>query len=196
MKRLTAPIAALIYTAAIAFANPGATQTLDEGQRAELEALRSGEMRKLVIHSEPIPAPDTVYTDPGETEYRLSDSNGAIRLVNFWATWCAPCRQEKPSLDALQAQLASDDFAVIAIATGRNSLEGIARFNEDVGITTLDTYLDPRSELAAGMNVPGLPVTVVLNRDGAEIARLMGGADWDSDSAKSIVAFLTTAPHE
>jgi thiol-disulfide isomerase/thioredoxin len=153
-------------------------------------------MRKLVVHAEPIPAPDTPYTDPDEIEYRLSDTNGAVRLVNFWATWCAPCRQEKPALDALQAQLASDDFAVIAIATGRNSLDGIARFNEEVGITTLETYLDPRGKLATGMNVPGLPVTVVLNRDGAEIARLMGGADWDSDSAKAIVAFLTSAPHE
>lgn len=195
MKRLTAPIAALVYTGALAFANPGAAQTLDEGQRAELEALRSGEMRKLVVHAEPIPASDNAYTDAEETEFRLSDSNGAVRLVNFWATWCAPCRQEKPSLDALQAQLASEDFQVIAIATGRNSLEGIARFNEDVGITTLDTYLDPRGKLATGMNVPGLPVTVVLNREGAEIARLMGGADWDSDSARSIIGFLTGLPH-
>ena len=196
MKRLTAPIAALVYTAALAFANPGAAQTLDAEQRAELEALRSGEMRKLVVHAEPIPAPDIVYTDPEEAEYLLADTNGAVRLVNFWATWCAPCRQEKPSLDSLQAQLASDDFGVIAIATGRNSLDGIARFNEEVGITTLDTYLDPRGNLATGMNVPGLPVTVVLNRDGAEIARLMGGADWDSDSAKAIIAFLTAAPHD
>lgn len=194
MKLLTAPIAALVYTAVLACANPAAAQVLDAGQRAELEFLREGDMRKLVVHAEPVPAPDTVYTDPGEGEHRISDSNGSVRLVNFWATWCAPCRQEKPALDALQAQLASEDFQVIAIATGRNSLDGITRFNEDVGITTLATYLDPRGELATAMNIPGLPVTVVLNRDGAEIARLMGGADWDSESARNIIGFLTSAP--
>ena len=102
---------------------------------------------------------------------QLAESNGQVRLVNFWATWCAPCRTEKPSLDQLEAELAGPDFEVIAIATGRNPPEAIHRFNDEVGIVALTTYLDPKSELASEMQVPGLPVTVVLNREGMEIAR-------------------------
>ena len=63
--------------------------------------------------------------------------------MNFWATWCAPCRREKPTLDALQRELGGADFAVIPIATGRNGPEAIERFNAEVGITALPTFLDP-----------------------------------------------------
>jgi thiol-disulfide isomerase/thioredoxin len=181
----------LLYTAVALAANPAAAQVLTPEQREAVEALREGEMRKLTVHEAPVPGSDAVFTDRDGGEHRLSDGDGAVRLVNFWATWCAPCRQEKPSLDALNAERASPDFGVIAIASGRNSLEAIDRFNEEVGIVTLDTYLDPRTALAGEMRVPGLPVTVVLNRDGDEIARLMGGADWNGESARAIVAYLT-----
>ena len=123
----------------------------------------------------------------------LAASNGKVRLVNFWATWCAPCRKEKPTLDALERELGGPDFGVIAIATGRNSPEAIDAFNAEAGIAALRTYLDPKGELAAAMNVPGLPVTVVLNRAGQEVARLLGGADWTSESARVIVAALIAA---
>lgn len=169
---------------------PAAAQAMTAIQRAAIAEMREGEMRKLVLHEEPRPAPQTVFTDLGGAEETLADSNGKVRLVNFWATWCAPCRQEKPALDALQRGLGGEDFAVIAVATGRNSPEAIERFNRDVGVAALDTHLDPRSALAAAMNIPGLPVTVVLDRDGDEIGRLMGGADWDSASARAIVQRL------
>jgi thiol-disulfide isomerase/thioredoxin len=186
-----APVLALLYTALLAFANPAAAGGLSVEQRAELEALREGDMRKLVVHAEPLPAPDVAFSNPDGTPETIADSNGQVRLVNFWATWCAPCRREKPALDALQRDLGGEDFAVIAIATGRNSPEAIERFNEELGITALETHLDPDSALAAAMNIPGLPVTVLLDRDGAEIGRLMGGGDWDQPSAHAIVRYLT-----
>jgi thiol-disulfide isomerase/thioredoxin len=186
--------AALLYIALLAVANPAAAQVLTEALRDEITALREGDMRKLVVHDEPVAAPEAAFTDPEGHEVTLADSNGRVRLVNFWATWCAPCRQEKPSLDALERGMGGADFAVMAVATGRNAPEAIADFNEDVGIETLETYLDPKAALAGAMNVPGLPVTAVLNRDGEEIARLMGGADWNSDSARAIVARLIETP--
>ncbi|HMQ93445.1 MAG TPA: TlpA disulfide reductase family protein [Amaricoccus sp.] len=190
MTRLPALIPALVYTAFAAFANPALARPLTEAERAEVMALREGDMRKLVVHEAAIPAPDTVFTDPEGAEMSLADSDGRIRLVNFWATWCAPCRIEKPALDALERDLGGPDFEVIAIATGRNSLEAIEDFNAEVGVTVLATHLDPKGALAAAMNVPGLPVTVILDRDGAEIGRLMGGADWDAASARAIVSYL------
>ena len=197
MTRLPAPFAALaaatVYTVLAAFANPAAAQVLTETQRAGISALREGDMRKLVLHKAPQPAPDAAFTDPAGNEVTLADSNGRVRLVNFWATWCAPCREEKPALAALEEALGGEDFAVLAVATGRNSPEAIEAFKEEVGVTSLETYLDPRAALASAMGVPGLPVTAVLSRDGAEIARLTGGADWNSESARAIIGALISA---
>ena len=76
----------------------------------DLASFRTGDMRKLVVHETPIPVPDTEYTDAAGAPATLAASNGRVRLVNFWATWCAPCRKEMPSLDALQRDKGGPDF--------------------------------------------------------------------------------------
>jgi thiol-disulfide isomerase/thioredoxin len=173
-----------------AFANPAAALT--DAERADLGALRAGDMRKLVVHAEAVPAPTEPLTAPDGAETTLAASNGRLRVVNFWATWCAPCREEMPSLDALgQARPQVD---VMLVATGRNNPEAIERFARDVGLPDLRTFVDPRSRLAAAMNVPGLPVTVILDRDGGEIARLLGGADWASQDALAVFDYLLALP--
>ena len=111
-------------------------------------------------------------------------------LVNFWATWCAPCRKEMPQLNALQKEFGGDDFQVLTIATGRNSEEGIKRFFEEAGVDSLPRHQDPKQKLASQMGVFGLPISVLLDREGREIARLQGDAKWDSDSARAIIAAL------
>lgn len=93
-------------------------------------------------------------------------------------------------LDALQAEFGGEDFEVVTIATGRNSVQGIRRFYEEVGVTNLPVLLDTKQDLSREMGVFGLPVTLILDREGREIARLIGEADWQSDSAKSIVSAL------
>ncbi|WP_112320502.1 TlpA family protein disulfide reductase [Oceanibium sediminis] len=177
---------ALLYASLALFANAAFAAPPTEA----LEALREGDMRKLAVHADARALDAITFTDKAGAEVTLADSNGKVRLVNFWATWCAPCRAEKPALDALNKALSGPDFEVIAIATGRNSLEGIERFNAEVGVESLDTYLDPKSEAARGLGVLGLPVTLVLDRDGNEIARMQGGADWSSDSARAIIEAL------
>ena len=156
----------------------------------DLEPLRTGDMRKLVVHAEPVPVPDTEYTDATGEPTTLAASNGRVRLVNFWATWCAPCRKEMPALEALAREEAGPDFAVITIATGRNSPEGIAAFREEAGITELPDARDPKGRLAAAMGVAGLPVSVILDREGLEIARIMGDADWNGPDARALIAAL------
>ncbi len=188
LRNLTIPL--LVYTAALALATPAAAQTLDASARGEIEALRDGDMRKLAVLEAPAAAPDTVYLGPDGAETTLAGSDGKLRVVNFWATWCAPCREEMPALEALQAAFGGADFDVVLIATGRNSPEAIDRFFAEAGIDGLATGTDPTSALARAMGVPGLPVTVILNREGAEIARLVGGADWNGASAHAIVAAL------
>jgi thiol-disulfide isomerase/thioredoxin len=183
-KRLSGVAAGLLYAALAVAANPARAL-----EPADLEALRAGDMRKLVVHDEPVPAPDVAFTAPDGSETTLADSDGRVRLVNFWATCCAPCRAEMPALDALERELGGPDFQLMTIATGRNSPEAIDEFFAEVG-TSLPTALDPKSALARAMNVPGLPVTVLLDRDGNEVARLMGGAEWDSGDAKAIVGAM------
>ena len=157
------------------------------------EALRQGDMRKLTFHAEPQAVSDTPFTAADGTEMTLADYSGQITVVNFWATWCAPCRAEMPSLAALQTEFGGDDFEVVTIATGRNPRPAMERFFDEIGVDNLPLHADPRQTLARGMGVLGLPITVILDRDGMEIARLQGDAHWDSDSAKAIVAALIAA---
>ena len=186
---------ALLYAVLLVGANPAPAQEIGTDERAALAALLEGDMRKLAILDAPVPAPGIGFTAADGSETTLAAGAGRIRLVNFWATWCAPCREEMPALDALQRELGGEDFAVLPIATGRNEPEAIARFWEEAGITTLATALDPRSGLAGAMNVLGLPVTVILDREGREIARMLGGADWSGASARAVVDYLVALPH-
>ena len=178
---------ALIYTALGLFANTAVADT------SALSEMREGDMRKLVFHAEPKPAGTSAFTDPDGREYRLADWDGKVVLLNFWATWCAPCRKEMPMLDALQVEFGGDAFEVVTIATGRNSPQGIRRFFEEVGVTHLPVLLDPRQDLAREMGVFGLPVTVILDSEGEEIARMVGEADWATENARAIVAALISA---
>ena len=130
----------------------------------------------------------TTLPDPAGTPQPFAQWKGQVIVANFWATWCAPCRHEMPSLDRLQA--AMPEIAVVPVATGRNAVAGIQRFFEEEGIKNLPILRDPKSELARSMGVFGLPITVIVNPEGQEVARLIGDAEWDSDSAKAILAAL------
>jgi thiol-disulfide isomerase/thioredoxin len=155
---------------------------------ADVSALRDGDMKKLALHEAPVGIPDVGLVDAEDSPRSLAEYRGKWVVLNFWATWCAPCRHEMPSLDRLQAAL--PEIAVVPVATGRNAVTGIERFFTEEAIVNLPILRDPTSELARGMHVLGLPVTVILNPEGQEIARLIGDAAWDSDSAKAILAAL------
>ncbi|MDU8946059.1 TlpA disulfide reductase family protein [Ovoidimarina sediminis] len=158
---------------------------------AALEAMREDSMRKLLFHGEPqTEVSEALFTDPGGAEYRLADWRGKYVLVNFWATWCAPCRKEMPALDALQKEFQGEAFEVVTLATGRNALGGINRFFEEEGIEALPILLDPSQAVARDMGVLGLPISVILDPEGREIARLRGDAEWYSDSARAIIGAL------
>jgi thiol-disulfide isomerase/thioredoxin len=170
-----------LYTAFVLGANPGLAND-------EAMALRDGDMKKLAFHAEAVGLPETVLLDATDGAHSLADHRGKWVVVNFWATWCAPCRHEMPSLDRLQ--LAMPDIAVLPIATGRNAVPGIEKFYATAEIKSLPILRDTKSELARAANVLGLPVTLILNPEGQEIARLIGDAEWDSDNAKAILSTL------
>jgi thiol-disulfide isomerase/thioredoxin len=169
----------VVYTALALGANAG---------RADVAALREGDMKKLTLHDVPVAVPETVLLDAADGEHSLAEYRGKWVVLNFWATWCAPCRQEMPSLDRLR--VAMPEIAVVPVATGRNAVEGIQRFFEVAGVEGLPILRDPKSDLARAMGVFGLPITVILNPEGQEVARLIGDAEWDSDNAKAVLAAM------
>lgn len=175
---------ALLYTATLMLANPAVADV------AAAKAALDGSMKKLVFHSAPKPAGTADFMTFDEQPLTLSQWQGKWVLVNFWATWCAPCRKEMPMLSELQTELGGDDFEVLTIATSRNPPPAIKAFFNEIGVTNLPMHRDPRSTLAREMSVLGLPVSVILNPDGQEVARLTGDADWSSDSAKAALRAL------
>lgn len=175
----------LLYTALVLGANAAFAGEVD------WQAAKDAGLAKLVP-SENAPAlPETTFTDRDGGTHSFADYKGKVILVNFWATWCAPCREEMPSLDALQSELGGEDFQVVTIATGRNPPEKIDKFFEETGVENLPVLLDPKQKLARDMGVVGLPVSVLIDRDGNEVARLVGDADWSSDAAKDVIRQLT-----
>lgn len=174
-------LAAVLYTALALGANAG--------DLSELEALREGSMRKLALHEAPRPVPEIAIDGP-DGPVSLADFNGELVVLNFWATWCAPCRHEMPALSALQTALEGKPGRVVTVATGRNPEGAVTRFMEEIGVENLPIYRDPKQQLARNMGVLGLPVTVILDGAGQEVARLTGDAEWDSPSALAIIEAL------
>lgn len=174
-------LTALLYTGLILTANGALADGIAD--------LRDGDMKKLVVHEAP-KAFSTAEFDGPEGKVSLTDYEGKVVLVNFWALWCAPCREEMPTLEALAQDFADRDFAVVTVATGPNAPPAVDRFFEEIGVTTLPKYLDPRATLGRSAGVLGLPVSVILNREGEEVARLTGTADWASESARAIVSAM------
>jgi len=157
---------------------------------SEVAALRDGDMKKLNFHSEPQPVSQIPFTRQDGTTGTLADYQGKHIVLNFWATWCAPCRKEMPMLSELQTELGGDAFEVVTLATGRNAPPAMKKFFDEIGVDNLPLHRDPQSAIAREMGVFGLPITVILTPEGQEIARLQGDAHWNSDSAKAILRAL------
>lgn len=151
-----------------------------------LDSYVRGEMSRFVTLDEAPPQPlGRIVTGDGE-EITLADRRGKLVLVNFWATWCAPCIVEMPELDALQARLGSDDFEVMAISMDR-SMDEARRFYAENGLEHLALYHDPALRLAMSAGSRGLPTTILYDRHGGEIGRLTGEAAWASDDAVALI---------
>ena len=136
--------------------------------------------------------PDISFEAPGGGRKSLSDFRGKIVLLNLWATWCIPCREEMPALDKLQAKAGGPDFEVVAINIDTTRLERRQAFLDTAGVKSLAFYADPKAEafqvLRAANKVEGLPTSWLIGRDGCEIGVLAAKADWGSADAAALIA--------
>jgi thiol-disulfide isomerase/thioredoxin len=153
-----------------------------------LEALRVGDMMKLQFGADR--GSDIVFKHEDGSDLTLAAFEGQYVVLNFWATWCAPCRKEMPHLSELQDEFGGEGLAVVTVATGTNQRPAMERFFEEIGVDNLPLHTDANSALARDMGVVGLPVTLIMDPQGQEIARLIGDADWASDTAKEILTAL------
>ncbi|MEM7687247.1 MAG: TlpA disulfide reductase family protein, partial [Pseudomonadota bacterium] len=112
-------LSALLYGVIALGANSVAAEGLSSDQRAALMEMREGDMQKLVFHKEARPAISEVFRDQYGNEVTLQDYEGKVVVLNFWATWCPPCRAEMPSIDRLSADMAGPDVEVLALSTDR-----------------------------------------------------------------------------
>ncbi len=134
----------------------------------------------FAIHDAPKPVPEISFEN-GDGEARtLADFRGRVVLLNVWATWCVPCREEMPTLDRLQAELGGPDFEVVALSIDRAGPEVVSEFFAEIGIENIALHIDPSSKALFALGIVGLPATLLINREGDEIGRLIGPAEWDS----------------
>ena len=151
-------------------------------------ALSVGEMAAFVFKKQPEALPEFTFLDGTGKERTLKDWRGKVVLLNLWATWCVPCRKEMPGLDRLQATLGSDKFEVVAISADRTGLDGARKFLASVKSEKLGLYADPTVRITSTLKAIGMPATLLIDREGREIGRLTGPAEWDSPEAKALIA--------
>lgn len=136
-----------------------------------------------LVTKEPEPVPPISFTDRAGNAATLERYRGRLVVLNLWATWCAPCREEMPALDRLQAALGEDGVAVVALAVDRGGAQAVDVFLDQTPVEHLDIVIDATARSARQLRAPGLPTTLVLDREGREIARVLGLALWDSEAA-------------
>ncbi len=141
----------------------------------------------------PQPLPAILFVDSQNRQRRIGDLGARIVLLNFWATWCAPCIAELPALDRLQAAYSPDDFAVLALCTDLSSPTAVMIYMSNRGIRNLRAYLDPGGRAVHECAIPALPTSFILDRRGTILGMLPGAAEWDSAAARALVSYYVAS---
>ena len=158
---------------------------------ARMKPLVQGEIAAVELRANPQPAPALAFTGADGQPTTLAALKGKTLLVNLWATWCAPCLKEMPSLDALHKEMGGPDFAVVAINIDTRNLDKPKTWLADNRITALPYYGDPQAAtfqaLRAAHKVEGMPVSLIVDKAGCELGIIQGPADWASTEAKALM---------
>ena len=141
----------------------------------------------FALHDEPQPVINVRFVTEDGTRRDMESLRGKVLLVNVWATWCIPCREKMPTLDALQAELGSAHFEVVALSIDREGAPVVRRFYDEIGVQHLTMYVDKTMLSATALRTVGLPTTILINAQGQELGRLVGPAEWDDPE---MVSFL------
>ena len=142
----------------------------------------------LKLHAAPRALPALAFADGHGRPLKLADFRGRTVLLNLWATWCPPCREEMPSLDRLQTALGGRDFEVVALSVDAGGAPVVERFYKETGVGRLAIYVDPAMRAPNELSAPGLPTTLLIDAQGREIGRHVGPARWDDPQSIRLIS--------
>ena len=137
------------------------------------------EIKNIVIHKDPKVYDNVIFLDKNDKKINIKEFNGNLLLLNFRATWCAPCKEEMPSLDKLQVNQNLSNLKIFAINISQESKKKVDSFFEDLNIKNFDPYFDAPTTLAKTFTLRGVPTSILIDKDGKEFARIMGSIDFN-----------------
>jgi len=137
------------------------------------------EIKNIVIHKDLKVYDNVIFLDKNDKKINIKEFNGNLLLLNFWATWCAPCKEEMPSLDRLQVNQNLSNLKIFAINISQESKKKVDSFFEDLNIKNFDPYFDAPTTLAKTFTLRGVPTSILIDKDGKEFARIMGSIDFN-----------------
>ena len=140
------------------------------------------DLKNLVIHKIPKTYDNVIFLDSANEKINIQDLSSQLTILNFWATWCEPCKEEMPSLNRLQANKNIKKLKIYPINIGKENLNKVNVFFAEFGIDNLDPYFDNPSTLAKTFSLRGLPTTILLNSKGEEFARIIGSINFDDEN--------------
>tara|TARA_Y100001958_G_C21143161_1_gene481296 strand:- start:243 stop:752 length:510 start_codon:yes stop_codon:yes gene_type:complete len=142
-------------------------------------AAETKEIKNLFLNNELKKYDEITFLDDNNNQLSLEDYKGNLIILNFWATWCAPCKEEMPSLDLLQVNRDLNNLKIFPINVGKDNLDKSLIFFKDLKIENLNIYFDNPTTLAKKFGLRGIPTTILINKDGFEFARIMGSIDFE-----------------
>jgi len=162
-------------------------KTRDQGNDQYASSGRGGQLRGFIRLKTPKEMPQIDFTDLQGKPFSLEAWKGRVVLLNIWATWCPPCRKEMPTLNRLQEELGSDDFEVVALSVDKAGPQVPAKYFKKYKFSALKVYNDKKIAVRRKLGIRGYPTTLLINRQGREVGRLAGPAEWDSDAFKTLI---------
>ena len=147
------------------------------------------EIKNIVIHKNPKTHDNVIFLDKKDNKINIKNFDGNLIILNFWATWCEPCKEEMPSLDRLQVDSMLINLKVFAINIGKENKNKVNKFFEDLNIKNFEPYFDPPTTLAKKFSLRGVPTSILIDKNGQEFAKIIGSIDFDD---KKFIDWLET----
>ena len=139
-------------------------------------------IKNIVIHKVPKTYNNVIFLDNKDQKININQYKDKLLILNFWATWCEPCKEEMPSLNKLQVYSGLDKIKIFAINIGKENLNKVNKFFTDFNITNLEPYFDPPKTLAKKFSLRGIPTSILINKEGQEFARIIGSINFEDEN--------------
>ena len=140
------------------------------------------DIKNIVIHKIPKTYDNVIFLDKKDQKININESKGNLLILNFWATWCEPCKEEMPSLNSLQVNPELDNIKIFAINIGKEKLNKVNKFFVDFNIKNFEPYFDPPTTLAKKFSLRGIPTSILINKEGQEFARIIGSINFEDEN--------------